>query len=165
MTDSTSILECLVFGQGLDSSSPPTIDAAPEDLVRAAKGVTLAVTKTVTAGNSALLEDVTVAADLGNRAVSKMLITCKVLLYSGLACIRLCFRSSIDAGCTNNSCLPPICFSVSPCRGFGFPSLPSMSRFVCWPTVCFMVQRPILSVFLPRVSLPPLVVRSFCSLL
>lgn len=49
-----------------------------EDLIRVTKPITLATAKAVAAGNSGRQEDVIVAANMGRKAISDLLRTCKV---------------------------------------------------------------------------------------
>lgn len=51
--------------------------ATPEDLVRCTKSITVATAKAVAAGNSCKQEDIIVAANMGRKAISDMLTTCK----------------------------------------------------------------------------------------
>ena len=62
----------------LTSDNEPTRDAAPEDVIRVSKGVTIATAKAVAAGNSGRQDDVTAAANLGRKAIIDMLLTTKV---------------------------------------------------------------------------------------
>ena len=64
--------------RAFDSSDPPRNKAAPEDLVRATRPITLATGKAVSAGKSLKQEDIIVAANMGRKAISDMLTTCKV---------------------------------------------------------------------------------------
>lgn len=56
----------------------PRVKYTPEDLVRVTKPITLATAKAVAAGNSCNQDDVIVAANVGRKAISDMLTTCKV---------------------------------------------------------------------------------------
>lgn len=56
----------------------PRTKSEPEDLIRATRPITLATGKAVSAGKSCKQEDVIVAANMGRKAVSDMLATCKV---------------------------------------------------------------------------------------
>lgn len=58
----------------------PRVKYTPEDLVRVTKPITLATAKAVAAGNSCFQDDVIVAANVGRKAISDMLTTCKVRL-------------------------------------------------------------------------------------
>lgn len=60
-----------------NSDEAPKTKATPEELVRSAKPVTLAAAKAVGAGNSLKQDDVIVAANMGRKAISDMLIRCK----------------------------------------------------------------------------------------
>ena len=50
-------------------------------MIRATRPITLATGKAVSAGNSCKQEDIIVAANMGRKAISDMLITCKVRTY------------------------------------------------------------------------------------
>ncbi|XP_068221988.1 talin-2 isoform X2 [Palaemon carinicauda] len=63
--------------RAFDSDEAPKTKATPEDLVRSTKPITLATAKAVGAGNSLKQEDVIVAANMGRKAISDMLTTCK----------------------------------------------------------------------------------------
>ena len=64
--------------RAFDSNDAPRQKAEAEDLVRATRPITLATGKAVSAGNSCKQEDIIVAANMGRKAISDMLITCKV---------------------------------------------------------------------------------------
>lgn len=64
--------------QALQSHEQPRTRATPEDLVRCAKPITQATAKAVAAGNSGKQDDIIVAANMGRKAISDMLTTCKV---------------------------------------------------------------------------------------
>lgn len=68
--------------QAFDSDEAPKTKATPEELVRCTKPITLATGKAVGAGNSLKQEDVIVAANMGRKAISDMLTTCKVLPHT-----------------------------------------------------------------------------------
>lgn len=68
--------------QAFDSPEVPRTKCTPEDLVRATKPITLATAKAVAAGNSCRQDDVIVAANVGRKAISDMLTTCKCAAYS-----------------------------------------------------------------------------------
>ncbi len=59
----------------------PTTRAEPEDLIRATRPITIATAKAVSAGKSCKQEDVIVAANMGRKAVSDMLTTCKAVSF------------------------------------------------------------------------------------
>lgn len=61
-----------------DSDEAPKTKATPEDLIRVTKSITLATMKAVSAGNSLNQDDVIVAANMGRKAISDILTTCKV---------------------------------------------------------------------------------------
>merc|ERR1719278_1305886 len=63
--------------RAFDSSEVPKNKAEPEDLIRATRPITLATGKAVSAGKSLKQEDIIVAANIGRKAVSDMLTTCK----------------------------------------------------------------------------------------
>ena len=65
--------------RAFDSSEPPRSKSSPEDLVRATRPITLATGKAVSAGKSLKQEDIIVAANMGRKAISDMLTTCKVI--------------------------------------------------------------------------------------
>ena len=68
----------------------PRNKATPEELVRVTKPITLATAKAVAAGNSCRQDDVIVAANVGRKAISDMLTTCKVRNLDGsIQCIHL----------------------------------------------------------------------------
>merc|ERR1719347_1239586 len=68
--------------RAFDSADAPKNTAGPEDLMRATRPITLATTKAVAAGSSCKQDDVIVAANMGRKAISDMLITCKSAAYS-----------------------------------------------------------------------------------
>ena len=65
--------------QVAQSPSLPTRDASPEELIRSTKAITLATAKAVAAGNSLNQDDVVAAANMSRKAVTEMLIICKVI--------------------------------------------------------------------------------------
>lgn len=77
--------------QAFDSDEAPKTKATPEDLVRCTKPITLATAKAVGAGNSLKQEDVIVAANMGRKAISDMLTTCKVIIFTFLLFLILRF--------------------------------------------------------------------------
>ncbi|KAK4020002.1 hypothetical protein OUZ56_001999 [Daphnia magna] len=68
--------------RAFDSPEVPRVKYTPEDLVRVTKPITLATAKAVAAGNSCFQDDVIVAANVGRKAISDMLTTCKGAAYS-----------------------------------------------------------------------------------
>ena len=68
--------------QVLNAPTLPVKEATPEDLIRSTKPVTLATAKVVAAGNSGNQEDITEAANIGRKAVTELLGTCKVRLLA-----------------------------------------------------------------------------------
>ena len=64
--------------RAFDSAEAPKQKSEPEDLIRATRPITLATTKAVSAGKSLKQEDIIVAANMGRKAISDMLTTCKV---------------------------------------------------------------------------------------
>ena len=68
---------CII--QILDTPPPPDSRAAPEDLIRSTKQVTLATAKAVGAGNSCRQEDVIQASNVSRQAIFDMLDTCRVM--------------------------------------------------------------------------------------
>ena len=68
----------------------------------AARGIATAAAKAVAAGNSGLLGDVTLAADVGKEAVVKMLVVSKVtycLTFECVLCQYYCVFVCIYNGC------------------------------------------------------------------
>ena len=65
--------------RAFDSNDAPKIQAQPEDLIRVTRPITLATGKAASAGKSCKQEDVIVAANMGRKAISDMLATCKVI--------------------------------------------------------------------------------------
>lgn len=74
--------------QAFDSPEIPRVRYTPEDLVRVTKPITLATAKAVAAGNSCFQDDVIVAANVGRKAISDMLTTCKVVLQKPLQLLK-----------------------------------------------------------------------------
>ena len=64
--------------RSFDSTEAPRSQAGPEELMRATRPITLATAKAVAAGKSCKQDDVIVAANMGRKAISDMLVTCKV---------------------------------------------------------------------------------------
>ena len=64
--------------RSFDSNEPPRSSGGPEELMRATRPITLATAKAVAAGKSCKQDDVIVAANMGRKAISDMLVTCKV---------------------------------------------------------------------------------------
>lgn len=60
------------------SKDIPEKTSSPEESIRMTKGITMATAKAVAAGNSCRQEDVIATANLSRKAVSDMLIACKV---------------------------------------------------------------------------------------
>lgn len=58
--------------------APGMTPATPEDLIRVTKNVTVATAKAVAAGASNLQADIVAAANMGRRAISEMLVVCRV---------------------------------------------------------------------------------------
>merc|ERR1719431_1361943 len=67
--------------RSFDSSEPPRNNAGPEELMRATRPITIATSKAVAAGKSCKQDDVIVAANMGRKAISDMLNTCKSAAY------------------------------------------------------------------------------------
>eukprot|EP00094_Tigriopus_californicus_P009235 TCALIF_08903-PB protein Name:"Similar to TLN1 Talin-1 (Homo sapiens)" AED:0.39 eAED:0.50 QI:0/0.66/0.71/1/0.66/0.71/7/0/654 len=67
--------------RAFDLPEPPKSRAEPEDLIRATRPITLATGKAVSAGKSCKQEDIIVAANMGRKAVSDMLTTCKAAAF------------------------------------------------------------------------------------
>ena len=70
--------------RSFDGPEPPRTPAGPEDLMRATRPITIATAKAVAAGKSCKQDDVIVAANMGRKAISDMLATCKVRQLTGL---------------------------------------------------------------------------------
>ena len=70
--------------RSFDGPEPPRSPAGPEDLMRATRPITIATAKAVAAGKSCKQDDVIVAANMGRKAISDMLATCKVRKLPGL---------------------------------------------------------------------------------
>lgn len=68
--------------RAFDSPEVPRNKATAEELVRVTKPITLATAKAVAAGNSCRQDDVIVAANVGRKAISDMLTTCKGAAYT-----------------------------------------------------------------------------------
>ena len=64
--------------RSFEGPEPPRTPAGPEDLMRATRPITIATAKAVAAGKSCKQVDVIVAANMGRKAISDMLATCKV---------------------------------------------------------------------------------------
>merc|ERR1740128_59676 len=71
--------------RSFDSSEPPRSNGGPEELMRATRPITLATAKAVAAGKSCKQDDVIVAANMGRKAISDMLTTCKAAAYASEA--------------------------------------------------------------------------------
>merc|ERR1719249_488833 len=67
--------------RGFDGPEAPRGKAGPEELMRATRPITLATAKAVAAGKSCKQDDVIVAANMGRKAISDMLVTCKAASY------------------------------------------------------------------------------------
>lgn len=76
----TQIFTELFSVQVFQSKDIPEKFATPEELIRMTKGITVATAKSVAAGNSGQQEDVIATANLSRKAISDMLLTCKVLI-------------------------------------------------------------------------------------
>lgn len=70
--------------RSFESSEQPRTKCEPEDLIRATRPITIATGKAVSAGKSLKQEDIIVAANMGRKAISDMLATCKVSLQTKL---------------------------------------------------------------------------------
>ncbi|XP_074599773.1 talin-1-like [Brevipalpus obovatus] len=68
--------------RSFDSAGPPSQRAAPDDLIRITKPVTLATQKAVIAGNSGKQDDVITAANLGRKAIGDLLTTTRQAAYA-----------------------------------------------------------------------------------
>merc|ERR1740128_753612 len=67
--------------RAFDGPDVPRHSAGPEELMRATRPITLATAKAVAAGKSCKQDDVIVAANMGRKAISDMLVTCKAAAY------------------------------------------------------------------------------------
>merc|ERR1719397_88521 len=67
--------------RAFDGPEPARSNAGPEELMRATRPITLATAKAVAAGKSCKQDDVIVAANMGRKAISDMLVTCKAAAY------------------------------------------------------------------------------------
>ena len=67
-----------------NSSDPPQKTVPPEELIKATRPIMTATGKAVSASNSLKQDDVVAAANIGRKAVSELLTTCKV----GIVCRR-----------------------------------------------------------------------------
>merc|ERR1719193_2838703 len=67
--------------RAFDGPDVPRNNAGPEELMRATRPITLATAKAVAAGKSCKQDDVIVAANMGRKAISDMLVTCKAAAY------------------------------------------------------------------------------------
>merc|ERR550532_3140622 len=67
--------------RSFEGPEPPRGPAGPEDLMRATRPITIATAKAVAAGKSCKQDDVIVAANMGRKAISDMLATCKAAAY------------------------------------------------------------------------------------
>lgn len=65
--------------RSFDSSDHPKLKCEPEDLIRATRLITIATGKAVAAGKSQKQDDVIVAANVGRKAISDVLVACKVI--------------------------------------------------------------------------------------
>jgi hypothetical protein len=83
-----SFTDNFVLLQALHSPEQHKSHATPEELVRCTKSITVATAKAVAAGNSCKQEDIIVAANMGRKAISDMLTTCKVTYidHKGVLC-------------------------------------------------------------------------------
>merc|ERR1712106_859820 len=68
--------------RAFDGPDLPRTNAGPEELMRATRPITLATAKAVAAGKSCKQDDVIVAANMGRKAISDMLSTCKAAAYA-----------------------------------------------------------------------------------
>jgi len=71
--------------RAFDGPDVPRNNAGPEELMRATRPITLATAKAVAAGKSCKQDDVIVAANMGRKAISDMLATCKAAAYASEA--------------------------------------------------------------------------------
>ena len=61
-----------------NSEDTPQKHVQPEDLIKATRPITIATAKAVSAGNSLKQDDIVAAANVGRKAISDLLVTCKV---------------------------------------------------------------------------------------
>ena len=84
--------------RSFDGPEPPRSPAGPEDLMRATRPITIATAKAVAAGKSCKQDDVIVAANMGRKAISDMLATCKVRQLTWLDLLNLILNSFLGGG-------------------------------------------------------------------
>ena len=84
--------------RSFDGPEPPRTPAGPEDLMRATRPITIATAKAVAAGKSCKQDDVIVAANMGRKAISDMLATCKVRQLTGLGLIIVILNCFLGGG-------------------------------------------------------------------
>ncbi|KAJ8686379.1 hypothetical protein QAD02_022173, partial [Eretmocerus hayati] len=66
----------------LNSSENLRRDVTPDDLARCAKSITTSTAKAVAAGNSCKQEDIIVAANMGRKSISDMLLMCRAVVQN-----------------------------------------------------------------------------------
>ena len=64
-----------------NSEDPPPNKLSAEELIKVTRPLTVATGKAVMAGNSLKQDDIVAAANTGRKAISDLLITCKVSLH------------------------------------------------------------------------------------
>ena len=84
--------------RGFDGPEPPRGKSGPEDLMRATRPITIATAKAVAAGKSCKQDDVIVAANMGRKAISDMLATCKVRQLTELGLINVILNCFLGGG-------------------------------------------------------------------
>merc|ERR1740128_966810 len=67
--------------RAFDGPDVPKGNLGPEELLRSTRPITIATAKAVAAGNSCRQDDVIVAANVGRKAISDMLMTCKAAAW------------------------------------------------------------------------------------
>jgi talin len=70
--------------RSFESTERPKLKCEAEDLIRATRLLTIATGKAVAAGKSQKQEDIIVAANVGRKAISDVLVACKVTLLFSL---------------------------------------------------------------------------------
>ena len=84
--------------RSFDGPEAPRTPAGPEDLMRATRPITIATAKAVAAGKSCKQDDVIVAANMGRKAISDMLATCKVRQLTELGLINVILNCFLGGG-------------------------------------------------------------------
>lgn len=74
----------IIVYQGLNTGDSHKSGVTAEDLLRCTKSITQATAKAVAAGNSNKQDDIIAASNMGRKAISDMLVICKVIFFSSL---------------------------------------------------------------------------------